>query len=105
MTVRPPAVAGTFYPADARILRAQVGELLRAGGRQPAIRPKAIIVPHAGYIYSGPVAAPVYELLRNAPGIDRVLLIGPAHRVFLRGLALPEADAFATPLGKIPIDQ
>lgn len=104
MTVRPPAVAGMFYPADAQVLRAQLGELLHADrGRMP-VRPKAIIAPHAGYIYSGAVAAPAYALLRDVTGIERVLLIGPAHRVFLRGLALPAADEFATPLGRIPLD-
>lgn len=104
MAVRSPAVAGTFYPADTQVLRAQLGEMLCAGRTGAALSPKAIIVPHAGYVYSGPVAAPVYALLRNRTGIEHVLLIGPAHRVFLRGLALPAADEFATPLGKIPLD-
>jgi AmmeMemoRadiSam system protein B len=104
MTVRPPAAAGTFYPADAQALRAQVAELLRANRGPARIQPKAVIVPHAGYIYSGPVAASVYELLRGATGIERVLLIGPAHRVYVRGLALPAAAEFATPLGTIPLD-
>jgi MEMO1 family protein len=93
-----------FYPADTQELRAQLGELLRAGHGRTDIRPKAIIAPHAGYVYSGPVAAPVYALLRDMTGIERVLLIGPAHRVFLRGLALPAAEEFATPLGTIPLD-
>jgi AmmeMemoRadiSam system protein B len=104
MAIRPPAVAGTFYPADPQVLHQQVAELLRANRKPAALRPKAIIAPHAGYVYSGPVAAPVYELLRNATGIERVLLIGPAHRVYVRGLALPAAEEFATPLGKIPLD-
>lgn len=107
MTVRRPAVAGTFYPADSQELRARLDGLLRTE-RKPAAaacRPKAIIAPHAGYIYSGLVAAPVYALLRNLTGIERVLLLGPAHRVFLRGLALPAADEFATPLGTIPLDR
>ncbi|HEX5057032.1 MAG TPA: AmmeMemoRadiSam system protein B [Gammaproteobacteria bacterium] len=104
MTVRPPAVAGTFYPADPQALRAQVAQLLRANGKSIALRPKAIIAPHAGYVYSGPVAASVYNLLRGATGIERVLLIGPAHRAFVRGLALPAAEEFVTPLGKIPLD-
>lgn len=105
MTVRPPAVAGMFYPAEAQILHAQVRKLLHANDKPPAIRPKAIITPHAGYIYSGPVAASVYRLLKNvADNIERVLLIGPAHRVYLRGLALPAAEHFATPLGNVPLD-
>lgn len=108
MTVRRPAVAGTFYPADSQELRARLDGLLRTDRKSAtaSIRPKAIIAPHAGYIYSGPVAAPVYALLKNAAGeIRRVLLIGPAHRVFLRGLALPAADEFATPLGTISLDR
>jgi AmmeMemoRadiSam system protein B len=68
--------------------------------------PKAIIAPHAGYIYSGPIAASVYALLAPARGvIERVVLLGPTHRVVVRGLALPGAAAFATPLGTVEIDQ
>lgn len=68
--------------------------------------PKAIIVPHAGYIYSGPVAASAYVSLAAARDtIKRVILLGPVHRVPVRGLALPGVDAFATPLGEIEIDQ
>jgi MEMO1 family protein len=105
MSVRPPAVAGTFYPADTQELRTQLAGLLHAGRKSAVIRPKAIIAPHAGYIYSGAIAASVYALLENvATNIERVVLIGPAHRVFLRGLALPQADEFATPLGNIPLD-
>jgi MEMO1 family protein len=104
MSIRSPAVAGTFYPADAPVLRALLGEMLRDNPARSAVRPKAVIAPHAGYAYSGPVAAPVYALLRDMTGIERVLLIGPAHRVFLRGLALPAAEEFATPLGTIPLD-
>ncbi len=105
MTVRPPAVAGMFYPAEAHVLRAQLAELLQTRRKSVMLRPKAIIVPHAGYVYSGPVAAAVYALLKNTNrNIERVLLIGPAHRVLLQGLALPAADEFATPLGNIPLD-
>jgi AmmeMemoRadiSam system protein B len=104
MTVRPPAVAGTFYPAEAEALREQLAELLRANRKPPAIRPKAIIAPHAGYIYSGPVAAAVYSLLKNIKDIESVIVLGPAHRVPVRGLALPAADVFATPLGDIALD-
>src|SRR5687767_3332809 len=104
MIVRPPAVAGTFYPAEAEALHEQLAELLRANRKPAAIRPKAIIAPHAGYIYSGPVAAGVYSLLQNVADIESVAVLGPAHRVPVRGLALPAADAFATPLGDIPLD-
>lgn len=105
---RRPAVAGSFYPADAEELKAMIGELLAdAARRRPvAEMPKAIIAPHAGYIYSGPVAASAYVELENGRDqIRRVVLLGPAHRVPVRGLALPAAKAFATPLGIVPIDQ
>jgi AmmeMemoRadiSam system protein B/AmmeMemoRadiSam system protein A len=103
---RPAAVAGAFYPARAEELSAQLGQMLQAVAPAPRQEaPKAIIAPHAGYIYSGPVAASVYA--RLAPVADRikhVALLGPAHRVAVRGLALPGAQAFETPLGRIPID-
>jgi MEMO1 family protein len=105
--VRPPAVAGLFYPEDARDLADEVAAHLDATeetAQQPGF-PKAVIVPHAGYVYSGPVAASAYDLLRPARGIvKRVVLLGPCHRVPVRGLALPQASAFATPLGRIPLD-
>jgi AmmeMemoRadiSam system protein B/AmmeMemoRadiSam system protein A len=105
--VRPPAVAGFFYPADpGQLTRAVDGYLADApdGGGDDA--PKAIIVPHAGYIYSAPVAAPAYAALRAAAGrISRVVMLGPAHRVTVRGLAAPTASAFRTPLGAVPIDR
>jgi MEMO1 family protein len=105
--VRAPAVAGLFYPADPRSLAAEVDELLATSG-EPAPRlgfPKALIVPHAGYIYSGPVAARAYEELVPARGtVRRVVLLGPVHRVPVRGLAVPGAAAFATPLGTVPLD-
>lgn len=103
--IRQPAVASHFYPDDPRELARQVDDLLeRAEARSDA--PKALIVPHAGYIYSGPVAATAYAALKgSASRIRRVLLLGPAHRVALRGLATSSADAFATPLGSIPLDR
>lgn len=105
--VRPPAVAGTFYPADRARLARDVDQYLAAArpvGADDA--PKAIIVPHAGYVYSGPVAASAYARLAPMRGrITRVVLLGPAHRVAFRGLALPAAGAFATPLGEVPIDR
>lgn len=112
--VRPAAVAGTFYPADPEALRAEIGRCFAgaavppapSGAAQaPAVVPRAIVVPHAGYIYSGPIAASAY--LRLAPARDRirrVLLLGPAHRVPLRGLALSGADQWVTPLGPVPVD-
>ena len=106
VAVRPPAVAGAFYPADARALAAEVDRLLAAAAvPAEAPVPKAIIAPHAGYVYSGPVAASVYAWLKPARGaITRVVLLGPAHRVGFRGLALAGATAFRTPLGDIPVD-
>ncbi len=103
--IRPPAVSGMFYPGDPKELASDVNAML-AAARPPALRPKALIVPHAGYVYSGPVAAYAYALLAPLRGtIERVVLFGPAHRVYVRGLAVPTADAFATPLGSVPIDK
>lgn len=105
-SVRPPAVAGTFYPADASTLARTVAALLDEAGTAPDYRPKALIVPHAGYVYSGPVAASGYGLLREmAPQLRRVVLLGPAHRVALRGLAVPGTGRFRTPLGDIAVDR
>jgi MEMO1 family protein len=107
-SVRPAAVAGMFYPADPRILAAEVDDLL-GGVEQPAPRlgyPKALIVPHAGYVYSGGVAAHAYDELAAARGrVRRVVLLGPTHRVAVRGLAVPSVEAFATPLGPVRIDR
>ena len=101
---RTPAVAGMFYPADPRQLAHDVQQLLTAA-RPHALTPKALIVPHAGYIYSGAIAATAYAALRPiAEHIRRVVLLGPTHRVAVRGLALPEADAFDTPLGRVMLD-
>ena len=103
--VRPPAVAGLFYPADAEELRTLVNDLLRHAPDTDATPPKAVIAPHAGYVYSGPIAASAYARLRPLRGqITRVVLLGPAHRVAFRGLAASSADAFRTPLGDIPLD-
>jgi AmmeMemoRadiSam system protein B len=104
---RPAAVAGLFYPDDpaalAREVRGYLAAVTTAGA--PAA-PKALIVPHAGYVYSGPVAASAYALLKDRrETIRRVVLLGPVHRVPVRGLALPAATAFATPLGTVPVDQ
>jgi AmmeMemoRadiSam system protein B/AmmeMemoRadiSam system protein A len=106
--VRPAAVAGMFYPGDARALAAEVDDLL-GGVEQSAPRlgyPKVLVVPHAGYIYSGGVAARAYDELAAARGsVRRVVLLGPTHRVAVRGLAVPSAQAFATPLGQVRIDR
>jgi AmmeMemoRadiSam system protein B len=106
--VRPSAVAGLFYPGQALALRAQVADLLaHAGARTvPARPPRILVVPHAGYVYSGPVAAPAYRLLHGYRStIRRIVLLGPTHRVAVRGAAIPSASAFATPLGDVPLDR
>src|SRR5690606_29673683 len=103
--VRRPAVAGFFYPADPRVLAQEVERLLAEAAAAPEPPPRAIIAPHAGYIYSGPVAASAYVRLRAArDAVRRVVLLGPAHRVWLRGLALPGAQHFETPLGRVRLD-
>ena len=105
MKARPAAVAGMFYPADAAALERTVADLLAAAPAADA-GAKAIIAPHAGYQYSGPTAACAYRLLENRRDrIRRVVLLGPAHRVYLQGMALPSVDAFTTPLGDVPIDR
>jgi len=106
--VRPAAVAGMFYPGNAPQLAAEVDELLDGvESFEPQLGvPKALIVPHAGYVYSGPVAARAYHELGAARGVvKRVVLVGPSHYVAGRGLALPNADYFETPLGHIPLDR
>ncbi len=108
--VRPAAVAGSFYPARARDLDAVVRhELAQAAAHVPSAAtepPKAVIVPHAGYVYSGPIAAAAYrQLAAAADEVRRVVLIGPCHRIPLDGLAVPSVDAFDTPLGRVPIDR
>jgi MEMO1 family protein len=126
--VRPAAVAGLFYPEDPVALRSTVISLLAARSRgaagAPARRPpKAVIAPHAGYSYSGPIAASAFAALASgagsaagaasaagvagdasAPEVRRVVLLGPSHQVPLRGLGLPGAERFATPLGMVPVD-
>jgi len=103
--VRPPAVAGMFYPGNPIVLQRTVDELLAAAKAPAAAQPKALIVPHAGYIYSGSTAALAYAAL--APwrsSIRRVVLLGPTHRVAVAGLALTEANTLATPLGPVAVD-
>jgi len=107
-SVRPAAVAGLFYPGERHALALEVQALLaRAADPAPQVTfPKALVVPHAGYVYSGAVAARAYAELAAARGvIRRVVLLGPVHRVPVRGLAFAGSDAFATPLGAVPVDQ
>jgi len=115
---RPPAVAGVFYPEGADALRREVERFLREAGASPETwnanlqggggvsrSPKALIVPHAGYVYSGPVAASAYvRLSASGNSIRRVVLLGPSHRYPLRGFAASSAVAFRTPLGSVPLD-
>lgn len=103
--VRPAAVAGMFYPDDAATLKHMVRQFLDQATSSGAA-PKAIIAPHAGYIYSGCVAASAYHLLEGQRDtIKRVVLLGPSHRVPLLGLAASSAESFATPLGNVPLDR
>ena len=102
---REPAVAGSFYPSDPNELRAAVQALLDGAGIDVGPAPRALIVPHAGYRYSGAVAASAYaKLLPHRSHYRRVVLLGPAHRESLRGLALPGVDEFTTPLGAVPLE-
>lgn len=107
LAIRPPAVAGSFYPAQPAELGRELDKLMsRVTGGPEGPTPKVLVVPHAGYVYSGPVAASAYaHLWPVTQHIRRVVLLGPAHRVFVRGLALPDAEALATPLGEIPVDK
>jgi MEMO1 family protein len=99
-SVRRPAVAGSFYPDDPDELAATLSALLGEARAQPPA--KAIVVPHAGYMYSGPIAATAFRCL--SPATRRVVLLGPCHFVRLRGFAAPRADLFETPLGRVSLD-
>jgi AmmeMemoRadiSam system protein B len=107
LTVRPPTAAGLYYPKDADELRHAVRTLLAGRTTAEAPGPKALVVPHAGYAYSGRVAASAYHTLASpeAQRIRRVVLLGPSHRVRTRGLAMPSSDRFATPAGEVPVDR
>ncbi len=106
MNIREAAVAGSFYEADANRLQQQVMSLMESAPGVSPCSPQALIVPHAGYVYSGSTAAEAYRALAPlADKIERVILFGPAHRVSLQGMALPSVDAFATPLGKVHLDR
>ncbi len=103
--VRPAAVAGSFYPGDPSALAAEVAAYLAEAPRGGNAPPKAIIAPHAGYMYSGAIAGSIYRRLEGLRGtVRRVVLAGPAHRVYVAGIAVPAARAFATPLGEVPLD-
>jgi AmmeMemoRadiSam system protein B len=103
--IRPAAVAGSFYAGHPQRLRTAVADLLAAAPASAGASPKALIAPHAGYTYSGGVAAAAFATLRGSAAITRVVLIGPAHYVAVRGIAVPTADAFETPLGRVPVDR
>lgn len=104
--VRPPAVAGSFYPSSALELGALVDRLLAAVAVPAgAPCPKALIVPHAGYVYSGPIAASAFaRVAPHADRIERVVLVGPAHRLWVDGLVAPGAARLRTPLGDVEVD-
>jgi AmmeMemoRadiSam system protein B len=109
--IRPPAAAGLFYSGNPHRLRAEIEGLLADAPassacqpkHQPKERPKAVIAPHAGYVYSGKIAATAFATLRDiAKDITRVVVIGPAHYLALRGIAVPTVEAFETPFGPVP---
>ena len=104
--IRPAAAAGSFYPADPARLDAEVARLLAQVSPSGGAAPKALIAPHAGYVYSGAVAASAFaQLCGRGEHIARVIVIGPAHYVPVRGIALATAEAFATPLGRVSVDR
>jgi len=104
-TIRRAAVSGSFYPGEPAALATEVASYLAAAPAAGPSPPKAIIAPHAGYMYSGPIAGSVYARLSPLSGrISRVVLAGPAHRVYVSGAAIPSAEAFASPLGAVALD-
>jgi AmmeMemoRadiSam system protein B len=104
--VRPPAVAGTFYPGGAAALKRTTDRLLAGARHSTVSMARAIIAPHAGYVYSGPIAAEGFAAVRLLGGtVRRAVVIGPAHYVSFRGIAAPSSAAFATPLGEVPVDR
>ena len=104
-TIRLPAVAGQFYTDDPDLLRRQIKDFMQQASPQSIEHPKAVVAPHAGYIYSGPVAATAYKALKPiADKIKRVVIMAPAHRYGFRGIAWSAADYFRTPLGDIRVD-
>ncbi len=103
--IQAPVVAGYFYPADPNELRTDVRQFISDAHQELGHAPKALIAPHAGYIYSGPVAGSAYAQLSNvADTISKVVLMAPSHRVAFRGIAYSSSDTFRTPLGDIEVD-
>ncbi len=102
--IRPPAVAGTFYSNVPGRLHQDVTGYLEAAKVSVKAVPKAVIAPHAGYVYSGPIAGSAFAPLMHQSAVRRVIVLGPSHRVAFQGLALPRAVGFATPLGVVPVD-
>ena len=104
--IRPAAVAGTFYPSDAAELRQLVRYCIASGVPNESHSPaKAFILPHAGYIYSGPVAGTGYRCLEQERAVvRRIILLGPSHRMSFKGLAVTHVSAMATPMGDVPVD-
>jgi len=106
MTTTQPNVAGMFYPDDPQELREMIKKFLhQAQAKKNLPLPKAIIAPHAGYIYSGPIAASAYACLAKTSPIKQVVILAPAHRAYFTGIATLPTDFYATPLGKVAIDQ
>ena len=104
-SVRPAAVAGSFYPASPSALADAVDRYLAEATPPRGPRPKAIVAPHAGYVYSGPIAASAFaSWLAGGPELTRVVLVGPAHRAYVSGLATPGVSALETPLGRVAVD-
>ena len=106
VNIRQPAVAGQFYPGNAEQLRQAITRYLNEAPKAGGPAPKAVIAPHAGYVYSGPIAATAYAYLTQANSVvNRVILLGPAHWAPVRSLGSSSAEAFATPLGTVPLDE
>lgn len=106
VNIRPAAVAGAFYPDRPSTLEEDIRKMLAAANRTAMPQPKAIIAPHAGYIYSGPIAASIYAPVQRLRGIvRRVVLLGPTHRSPCKGLAVPSSQFFETPLGNVKLDE
>ena len=105
-TIRPPAVAGAFYPANPLELESEVRRYLgEARPVETGFQIRILIVPHAGYVYSGPVAATGYRLVEQMEGVERIIMLGPSHHVWFSGLALPGVDLLETPLGVVTVDR
>lgn len=105
-TIKRPAVAGMFYPAEAGALRRDVRAYLAEAPPRVGVKPRALIAPHAGYVYSGPIAGSAYRQLSQLDHpVERVVMLGPTHRVPVAGIAIPSADSFRTPLGDVPLDR